>query len=98
MKIVIVGCGLGMLQTRQVTVIDQKSGGLACAVACLRQGLRVVMLEKATSIQPVAQSYHTVEAGIDCDNRSAQGSRYHLMRLELCNILVSSKSCCGKEP
>ncbi|KIW12771.1 hypothetical protein PV08_07958 [Exophiala spinifera] len=38
MKIIIVGCGLG---------------GLACAIACHREGLQVLLLERAPSILPV---------------------------------------------
>lgn len=46
-------------------VLTFDPGGLACAIACLRQGLKVVLLERAPSIQPVIHLFEAVRARLN---------------------------------
>jgi salicylate hydroxylase len=43
-----------MAQTLRVIIVGAGLGGLSCAVACRLQGLKVVVLERASEILPVS--------------------------------------------
>lgn len=65
LKVVIIGAGLG---------------GLACAIACRRYGLEVIVLEQASKITPVCSKASTAPAKTD-GVRSARASKFPRMPL-----------------
>lgn len=63
-----------------VIIIGAGLGGLACAIACRRYGLEVIVLEQASKITPVCSRVSATPTSID-EVRSARVSRSPRMRL-----------------
>lgn len=55
-------------------IIGAGLGGLACAIACRRYGLEVIVLEQASKITPVCGKVSAAPTSID-EVRSARVSR-----------------------
>ena len=65
-----------------VVIIGAGLGGLACAIACRRYGMEVIVLEQAPRITPVCTSGKTSAAPTSIDEaRSARGSKSPRMPL-----------------
>ena len=72
-KVVIVGAGLG---------------GLSCAIACRREGLDVLILEKAPAITAVGGSGLSMKYNVLIDaTRSVLASRFRLMEAKSCKAM-----------
>ena len=44
-----------MQRSLKVIIVGAGLGGLACAIACRREGLETIILEKAPKIEPVRE-------------------------------------------
>lgn len=64
----------------KVIIIGAGLGGLACAIACRRYGLEVMVLEQASKITPVCAKASAAPAFVD-DVRSALESKHLPMPL-----------------
>lgn len=64
----------------KVIIIGAGLGGLACAIACRRYGLEVMVLEQASKITPVCGKASAAATFVD-EVRSALGSRRPRMPL-----------------